>query len=241
MRAYRYPHIFAAMMEGYVLAGWLDRYVDDRTSRLRLDMTERMGVRVLTPRIVGYPKPTVLLEPVFLHLVDPIRLPTYPEGREVGYAFFPVDQAVAWTSEPGLEVSVRIQGHMGVMRRKGGRTVPPSIMARIIDRDGDDYESHVEWISLPLSLPLLYAYMRVLEKLGDEGDWNWFCAEVLERLKLGYGEYHRRLVAYLEAKERGASAKARSKILRPRPHEILQSSLWALGEEMSEGESLYLA
>lgn len=212
----RFEHLFEAMRNGYVPAGWVDRYVDERTCRLRLETLsydEKHGV--FAPRLVGYPDGAPLLDPVFVVLEDPMRFPLYPRAQELGYAFFPADAVAPWLEQSGLEISVRIQGHIGVMRRKGGKPIPPSIMARIIDREGMPYDDILEWTLLPLSFPLLRAYTRALEKLGGKEDWEWAQSEVVHRLHAGgHHAYHLRFLMYLEARRRGASAKAKAKIFR---------------------------
>lgn len=212
----RFEHLFAAMRNGYVPAGWVDRYVDERVCRLRLDVhpyDEKRGIPA--PRLVGYPDGALLADPIFIVLEEPMRFPLYPKAQELGYAFFPADAVAPWMEQSGLEISVRIQGHIGVMRRKGKRPIPPSIMARIIDREKMPYDDILEWTLLPLSLPLLRAYTRVLEKLGGKEDWEWAQSEVVPRLHTGgHHAYHSRFLTYLEAHRQGASAKAKAKIFR---------------------------
>lgn len=215
--------VFEAMMHGWIPAGWIDRYLDERLvflkDEVRRDQLPRRVDLNLHLRSTG----TILLpsEPILLRDIRPLP-DIFASG---GLPFLAVDRVVAWTDEPGLPVMARMQGHMGVMRRRG-KPIPPSIMARIVDREDEDYEALFEEQLLPLTLAGIEAYVRVLEKLGKESDWEFFLGvlvPIMERngdLQYAYS----RIQKYLRAKENGVSARSRRKIFRVEVEVVLKLS-----------------
>lgn len=204
---------FEAMVQGWVPAGWISRYIDERLVYLKDRVSLEAGFRRLDLNLYLRSTGTLLVssEPILLRDIRPL-----PDVfASSGLPFFSIDRVAPWTDEPGLPVMARMQGHMGVMRRRG-KPIPPSIMARIVDREEENYEEFFEWQLLPLTLAGIEAYVRVLEKLGQDEDWGFFLGTLVPMMEgnreLEYA--YLRVKRYLKARGEGVSARARRKIFR---------------------------